>query len=204
MASARQLALDVLPHFAEAVLCGNVLPYGYYAKAIGRSIAEDSIAIGHAMHAIGGVCVYAQIPVAPLYFVRRADRSWRGVFESDPLESERVLPHYDTLYASAKVYKYTSNDFTRVERGLREVVPNKWSPHFVWHFAVVNKPKGSDETYFQRALRNYVQIIEEAKANRAKTKKASLTARLRATLRRRFAPTLARLAANVRARHQPR
>jgi len=52
MASAREIGLEVLPHFKENVLAGRVLPYGYYAKATGRDIATESMAIGQAMHAI--------------------------------------------------------------------------------------------------------------------------------------------------------
>lgn len=171
MSTAREIALEVLPHFADAVLSRRVLTYGHYAKAIGRSPQKEAIAIGKAMHVIGGICVYGRIPVAPLFFVQRADGEWRGVFEEDPLEAERVLPHYNTLYVSAREYQYSEDDFRRIRRGLAEVVPNKWSPHFVWHFAVVNKPKGSQETYFQHALKSYVESIEKAKAERAKIRR---------------------------------
>ncbi len=68
MSSAREIALEVLPHFAENVLAGRVLSYGYYAKAIGRDVAKESIVIGQAMHAIGGVCAIAGIPIAPLHY----------------------------------------------------------------------------------------------------------------------------------------
>ena len=81
MATARELAIQVLPYFAGYVLAGHVHPYGVYAKAIGRDPAKESMVIGKAMHAIGAVCVLAAIPVAPLYFIKRADGEWRGVFE---------------------------------------------------------------------------------------------------------------------------
>ena len=163
MSTAREIALEVLPHFSEAVLLRQILTYGYYAKAIGRSPAADSMAIGKAMHAIGGICVYSRVPVAPMYFVERADSGWRGIFEEDPLESLHVLPHYDTLYVAAREYRYSAEDFACVYRGLAEAIPNEWSPHLIWHVAVAVKPKGSEQTYFERALDRYRQIVEDAR-----------------------------------------
>jgi hypothetical protein len=145
------------------VLARRVLTYSYYAKAIGRSPAKDAMAIGKAMHVIGGMCVYARVPIAPLFFVQRADGGWRGVFEEDALESTRVLPHYDLLYVAAREHAYVEEEFTRISRGLAEVVPDDWSPHFVWHFAVVNKPKGSELTFFEIALERYRQIVDARK-----------------------------------------
>src|SRR6266581_811840 len=106
MPSAREIALEVLPHFRESVLAGRVLSYGVYAKAIGRDVATESIVIGHAMHAIGGMCAFAAIPVAPLHFVQRADGEWRGIFESDASERTEVLPHYDLLQLAARIHTY--------------------------------------------------------------------------------------------------
>lgn len=53
---------------------GTCVSYGVYAKATGWDPAKDSIVIGKAIHAIGGVCVLVGIPVAPLHFVERGGR----------------------------------------------------------------------------------------------------------------------------------
>lgn len=172
MATAREIALEVLPHFAKNVLARRVCSYGHYAKATGRNSAKQSMAIGPAMHVIGSACVFAKIPVAPLYFVKRADNQDAQVFVSDPLENQRVAEHYDTLFVTAREYLYTEQDFQRIEVGLREKIPNDWSPHFMWHYAVVNKPKGSDETYFERALAIYKEIIENERQKRKNSKPA--------------------------------
>lgn len=166
MSDARDLALAVLPHFAVNVLARRVRPYGYYARAIGRDPAKESPVIGPAMHAIGGVCVFAGVPVAPLYFVERADLGWRAVFESDIIESKYVLPHYDNLYVSAREHNYTRDEFERVERGLRKIVPRDWSPHRIWYSAIFRKLEGSEQTYFERALARYDTIIEKAREAR--------------------------------------
>ena len=162
----REIAQQLLPLFAENVLAGKVTSYGVYTKAIGRDPSKEAIVIGPAMHAIGGVCVLATVPVAPLYYVRRADGGWRGVFESDPLEARDALPHYDTLYVAAREYQYTPEDFTRIERGLREIVPPEWSAHQIWHKALVWKIPDSNDTFFARALKRYQAIIDDAKATR--------------------------------------
>jgi hypothetical protein len=168
MASARELAIEVLPHFAKNVIARHVHSYGVYAKAIGRDPAKESMVIGQAMHAIGAVCVLAAIPVAPLYFIKRADGEWRGVFESDSSEREHVLPHYDLLYVTAREFKYSDSDFGRVEKGLREVLPkylrpDQLSPHDVWHWAIRTKLKDG-ATPFERALARYREIFAIAKA----------------------------------------
>ena len=123
MPSAREIALEVFPHFKENVLAGRVLSYGVYAKAIGRDVATESMVVGQAMHAIGGMCAFAAIPVAPLHFVQRADGEWRGIFESDSSERTHVLPHYDVLYSAARIHTYTEDDFRKLEKGLRDVLP---------------------------------------------------------------------------------
>src|SRR5437016_5593051 len=124
MATAREVAVEVLPHFVTGVLAGHVYSYGYYASAIGRKAATESMVVGQAMHAIGGVCALCAIPIAPLHFVQRSDGEWRGVFESDAAESINVLPHYDLLYVTAREYKYTPEDFARLEHILRVFLPN--------------------------------------------------------------------------------
>lgn len=160
MATARESALEILPFFSENVLKGVVRSYGYYASKIGRNPAKESMIVGPPMHAIGAICVIAGVPVAPLYFVEREDKTWQGVFEGDPLESIHVLPHYSRLYVVARENKYTEEDFQRIGRGLREVIPNDWTPHFMWHYAIVNKPKDSEQTYFERALEKYNELFE--------------------------------------------
>jgi len=169
MASAREIGLEVLPHFKENVLAGRVLPYGYYAKATGRDIATESMAIGQAMHAIGGMCAFTGIPVAPLHFVRRADGEWRGIFEADVEEKIHVWPHYDLLCLAAKCYAYTEDDFRKIDKGLREVLPrhlrpDQLSPHDIWHLAIHSRLK--DSTPFQRSLERYRQIVETFRAAR--------------------------------------
>ena len=169
MSTAREIALEVLPHFARNVLVRHVFSYGHYADAIGRNSANESMAIGPAMHAIGAACVFARIPVAPLYFVKRADSQDAQVFVSDPLENQLVTEHYDILFVAAREYPYTEQDFQRI-KALSEKIPNGWSPHLMWHVAVATKPKGSDETYFERALNVYKEFIENERQARKKSK----------------------------------
>ncbi|CAG0992689.1 hypothetical protein GPROT1_03162 [Gammaproteobacteria bacterium] len=120
------------------------------------------------MHAIGGVCVLAAVPVAPLHFVQRSDGAWRGVFEEDSSERSHVLPHYDVIYVSARDYGYSQQDFARVARGLAEVVPKDWSPHKIWHHAIYRKPKGASDTYFERALAKYNALVDQLRLARRK------------------------------------
>ena len=167
MATAREVAIEVLPHFARHVLSGDVRSYGVYANAIGRNPAKEGPVIGQAMHAIGGVCVLVGIPVAPLYFVERADGEWRGVFESDPDEQLDVLPHYDLLLVTA-IYKYQEKDFERIARAMRETLPkylrpDQLSPHDIWHLAITEKRKDST-TPLQRALVKYRAIFDAAES----------------------------------------
>lgn len=169
MASARDIAIEVLPYFAKNVLAGRVHPYGVYAKDIGRDPSIESMVIGKAMHAIGAVCVLAMVPVAPLYFVRRADGEWPGIFESDYAESTYVLPHYDLLYVTAREFHYSENDFARVEKGLREVLPklsDDFSPHDVWRWAIYTK-LNNGTTPLERALEKYQVLREELRSKKA-------------------------------------
>jgi hypothetical protein len=170
MSTAREIAIDVLPHFAKNVLSGHVFSYGVYAKAIGRNQAKESMVIGKAMHAIGGVCVLVGIPVAPLHFVERADGEWRGVFESEFAERTHVLPHYDLLCVTARIHRYTEKDFERVEHALRETLPkylrpDQLSPHDIWHLAIYSKRKDST-TPWQRAIAIYQAIFDAAQSER--------------------------------------
>lgn len=167
MATAREIAIKVLPHFAQSVLAGHVHSYGHFAALIGRQAATESMVIGQAMHAIGGVCALCAIPIAPLFFIERADGEWRGVFESDPAERLNVLPHYDLLYVTAREYKYSGRDFQRIQKGLVEVLPkylgpNQLSPHDIWNVAIRSKLKDGT-TPFDRAILKYQALLESAK-----------------------------------------
>jgi hypothetical protein len=166
MATAREIALEVLPHFKENILAGRVLTYGVYARAIGRKPSKDAMAIGKAMHIIGATCVLARIPIAPLHYVSRADHEWRGIFESDSIEQRYVLPHYDLLLVTARVYRYTEEDFRRIEKGLREVIPryiprHLSSPHQVWHIVALNK-LDDGRSILDVALEAYREILAGA------------------------------------------
>ncbi len=172
MSTAREVALEVLPYFAKNVLAKQQRTYGYYAASIGRDSAKEGMVIGKAMHAIGAACVFTFVPVAPLFYVERADGEWRGVFEEDDLERERVLPHYDVMLVTAREHVYTEKDFSRVERALRQVLPKylkptQLSPHDLWHVALLNKFKDGD-TFFERALGTYQQELKQMKGNRKK------------------------------------
>jgi hypothetical protein len=174
MATAREVAVEVLPHFAEAVIARREYTYGHYAVAIGRSEAKESIVIGQAMHAIGAACVFCAVPVAPLAFVKRADGEWRGVFETDILERQHVLPHFDLLYVTARDFEYSSRDFERVGKALADVLPrhvgpNWLSPHELWTLAVTLKASDG-RTVFERAVAKYESLYSEAKARRKETK----------------------------------
>ena len=170
--SARETALAILPHLAEAVLGRRVKTYGHYASRIGLDPAKNALQIGHAMHTIGAACVFRCVPVAPLHFVQRADAGWRGVFESDPLEARDVLPHYTTLYIAAREHLYSKDDFESIENSLHKMAEigsldsYSLSPHHLWHLTIVKKPKDSAETYFERALSAYINFIDDERERR--------------------------------------
>jgi len=67
------------------------MTYGQYAAAIEHPPARYGLAVGKAMHAIGALCVVRQLPVAPLYWVQRADGEHRGVFEQDAIERQYIV-----------------------------------------------------------------------------------------------------------------
>jgi hypothetical protein len=160
MASEGEIAIEVLPHFAKSVLAKRRRTYGHYAVAIGRRTAEG-IVMGKAMHAIGAACVFASVPVAPLYYVERQDHGWRGIFESDQAEREQVLPFYDLLRVTAREYDYTQRDFDIVDAVLREVLPllrQSMSPHEMWHVAL--HPFESGDTFFSRAVGRYQGMLD--------------------------------------------
>ena len=141
MSTAREIAIELLPSFTENVLAKRVRSYGWYAAQIGRSPAKESMVIGMGMHAIGAACVFANVPVAPLYYVERQDGEWRGVFEAGSTESIHILPHYDLLYVTAREHQYTRAELDKLDLALREVLPkilpsDYLSPHDLWQFAV--------------------------------------------------------------------
>lgn len=163
MADAREIALSLLPIFQSNVLARRRLTYGFYARAIGLDPATDAPAIGPPMHAIGAACVLANIPVAPLYYVKRADRESARVFESNDIERRHVQPHRGILYVAAREYSFTADEFHRVERGLRDVIPRVWSPHRIWETVIFGKPRDKKQTYLERMLETCLRIIESAR-----------------------------------------
>jgi hypothetical protein len=171
MSTARELALELLPHFQRAVEARHVYTYGHYANAIGRNSARDSLAIGQAMHALGAACVLAGVPVAPLHYVERGDSGWTGIFESDPLECLHILPHYDLLYVTAREHSYTTEDFQRIDKALRVVFPkhlkpSQLSPHDLWHVLIYAKLKDGT-TILELSLSKYRDMLETLHARRS-------------------------------------
>lgn len=161
MSTTREIAIDILPHFSSNVLKGNVQTYGYYANKIGRKPEKESMIIGPAMHLIGAACIFGSIPVAPLYFIKNSCGKRENVFTNSIIEKEYVYEHKTTLYVVARDNRYIENDFERIDRGLKQIMPEQWSPHDCWGVAITRKPKGSNKTYFELALEKYKQIFEE-------------------------------------------
>ena len=176
MATGQELALQLLSVFAENVVARHSpKTYGYYAKLIGRDPAKEAISIGPAMHAIGAVCVIQQLPVAPLHWVVRAEGEPRQVFASDVLESHHILDRqrFDTMYVVAREYRYSMAEFEKLQQAMKTLIdkaPRDWTPHFLWHLAIVKKPKGEDQTYLERAMLKYETLLAEFKAERARAK----------------------------------
>jgi hypothetical protein len=176
MATGQELALQLLPLFAENVVARHSpMTYGHYAKLIGRNPAKEAISIGPAMHAIGAVCVIQQLPVAPLYWVVRAQGEPRQVFASDVLESRHILDQgrFDTMYVVAREYRYSISEFEKLQQAMQKLIakaPRDWTPHFLWHLAIVKKPKSDDRTYLERAMHRYDTLLAEFKAERARAR----------------------------------
>ena len=177
MATGHELALQLLPTFAENVVSGHQRTYGFYAKSIGRDPAKEAISIGPAMHAIGAVCVIQQLPVAPLYWVTRNEGDPKQIFASDVLESHHVLDlgRFDTMFVVAREYQYSMAEFERLQKAMEKVLTGKappdWTPHFLWHMAIVKKPKGENQTFLERAMSRYEALRTEIKAEKAYAKK---------------------------------
>jgi hypothetical protein len=159
MSSAREIAAEVLPHFATAVLARKQHTYGHYTRLIGRNSAKESMIVGPAMHLIGSLCIISQVPVAPLYWVKRSDGEEQQIFASDPVEAEHVLPHRNMMYVVSREYSYSQSEFDAISRRLQKIVmeryPLNWTPHFIWRELVAKRPRGSEVTYFERARLGY-------------------------------------------------
>ena len=170
MATGQELALQLLPAFAENVVARHSpKTYGHYAKLIGRDPAKEAVSIGPAMHAIGAVCVFQQLPVAPLYWVVRGEGEARQVFASDVLESHHILDRgrFDTMYVVAREYRYSMAEFEQLQQATEKLIakaPPDWTPHFLWHLAIVKKPKDEDQTYLERAMSGYETLLAEFKS----------------------------------------
>ena len=177
MASAHEIALDVLRSFGPNVVARrSPMTYGQYAHAIGRDPQEYGLAIGKAMHAIGALCVVRQLPVAPLFWVQRADGEHRGIFESDPLERRIIIQSkdIDTMYVVAREYQYSIKEFEGLESALKKSLDSgrisHWSPHEIWRLTFTSKPNGQERTYYERAMARYREIFETFKAEKASAK----------------------------------
>src|SRR5207247_6739173 len=80
-------------------------------------------------------------------------------FEGQSLERALVLPHFNTLLEAARLHSYKQEEFTLVERVLKNIPkvlgPHGLdSPHKVWHVALTNK-KNKPATPFENALALY-------------------------------------------------
>jgi len=177
MASAHEIAVDVLHSFGMNVVARRPpMTYGQYAALIGRKPAEYGLAVGKAMHAIGALCVIRQLPVAPLYWVERADGGHRGIFESDPLERQHIIEtrDIDVMYVVAREYTYSSLEFNELESALRKSLASgsvsNWSPHEIWRLTFQKTPKDSPLTYYQRAMDRYRKLFGEIKAQKGGAK----------------------------------
>ncbi len=152
------------------------MTYGQYATAIGRTAAEYGLAVGKAMHAIGALCVVRQVPVAPLFWVRRADGEHRGIFESDVLERQYIIESkdIDTMYVVSREHEYTTEEFVGIENALRKSLASgkiaTWSPHEIWHLTFFKKPKNSSLTYYERAMNRYRELFIQIKNQKAARK----------------------------------
>ena len=170
MSTAKEIAVSVMPHFIDAVLTRRPRTYGYFARKIGRDPGKEAIIIGPAMHLIGAFCVFRQIPVAPLYYVTRDDGEEQDVFRNDSLEARHVLPHKNMMYVVAREYIYAKDELVtlaeRLEKLMIDHAPKEWTPHVMWHLAVTNRPKNSQQTYWERALSRYTDQFAELRAGR--------------------------------------
>jgi hypothetical protein len=170
MPSAREIAAEILPHFATAVLARKQHTYGHYTRLIGRNPAKESMIVGPGMHLIGALCIISQVPVAPLYWVKRSDGEKKQIFAFDPIEAEHVLPYRNMMYVVSREYSYSESEFKAISRRLQKVIGDKWppdwTPHFMWRELIRKCPKGSEATYFERARRGYEARFDELRRKR--------------------------------------
>lgn len=173
MASSYEIAVDVLRAFGPNVVSRRPpMTYGHYASAIGQEPEKYGLAVGQAMHAIGALCVIHQVPVAPLHWIRSANDSYRGIFESDPLERQKIVESkdIDDMYVVSREYHYTQEEFDGIENALLKSLESgrisDWSPHRLWHLIFVKKPAESSLTYYERAMMHYRALLLEIKARR--------------------------------------
>ena len=177
MASAHEIAADVLRVFSENIVTRrSPWSYGQYAQAIGKNPAEYGLAIGKAMHAIGALCVVRQIPVAPLFWVRRADNGYRGIFEADQLERQYIIESgdIDVMYVVAREYAYQADQLAKLSQALDKSLAKghvqNWSPHELWHLTFHNKVKNSQLTFYERAMNRYRELFDKIKSEKAAKK----------------------------------
>lgn len=173
MPAAQEIARELLHCFAANVVARrSPSTYGEYAHAIGRDPADYGIAVGQAMHVLGALFVFRQIPVAPLYWVRRADNAYRGIFESDDLERHFIIESgdIDVMYVVSREYHYSMAEFEELDQRLQTAFDSgkaaKWSPHMLWRAAFSTSVPGSDLTVYRRAMARYHQIFAQLKSER--------------------------------------
>ncbi len=92
------------------------------------------------------------------------------VFASDPIESHYVLPHHELLYVLSREHIYTQTEFDLIARSLAKIIEDKWppthTPHTIWRNIALKRPKGSNQTYLERALMKYEAELEVIKKSR--------------------------------------
>lgn len=177
MASAYEIAADVLKVFSENLVARRApKSYGQYASAINKRPAEYGLAVGKAMHAIGALCVVRQIPVAPLFWVRRDDNGYRGIFESDQLERQYIIESgdFDLMYVVAREYTYQAEELDGLGRALARSLASgnilNWSPHKLWHLTFQTKVKDSEQTVYERAISRYRELFSAIKTEKESKK----------------------------------
>ena len=168
MSTAIEIATLVLPHLKDNVLKGWTRTYGYYANAIGRTAAKDSMAVGMAMHTIGAACVFCCIPIIPLHFVESTNEKYQGIFDTEYSERNFVKPHWAKLVVTSRDYKYTDQDFRILQKALEEILPTVFSkagqsPKSLWRYIIYQESPG-EGTWLNRALSEYEEIFAQLRA----------------------------------------
>jgi hypothetical protein len=165
---AHKIAEEILPIFGENVVARkSPWTYGQYASAIGRDPAKHGLAIGKAMHAIGALCVFIELPVAPLYWVKNAHGGYRAIFESDPIERKHIIESKDVnaMYIVSREYEYKAEEFEKLvnifRKNLDSGILYNISAHEFWHRTFIEKPENSSETYYERAINRYNELLQQ-------------------------------------------